>query len=998
MKSIPRQLFVALLATACLSPSLTAQESPESGGVAAEPTDAAPAPAETTAAANSAAVPVAEEPKSPGDKGALRFSFAGTSWPQVLEWFAEEADLALQLDQTPSGSFTFADPTRTYSVSEALDVINLALMKNGYTLVRRGRMLQVIDLELENADKLISEIAELVAPEDLDERGRSDVVSCVFPLGSMTPTDAREELAQMIGPWGRVIVLDSARQVKVTEAAGKLLAIRKLLESAAQADTNVVEIVLKHRSADELLELARPLLGLESGENANEEIRISVGLFGDRVYAAGLPGKTGLLKSIFDKADQPLAVPEDGSSDVALPVFRTHTVKSADTSTVFDVLQTLLSGTPDARLAIDPKTNAIIAWARPETHTLIDSTITEMEGNGTSFKVIDLKRLDPAQALLTINKFFGVTEDNAVDGPIVDGDPATGKLWVRGTGEQIKLIEQLLTELEGRDALGGLGDKVRLLPYTGSSAENALQQIETLWPVTGRQNRIRTFTPNRSNPESGGSIRSGMPERRVPRVPDTRVPDARTNPPSDTTEASIRSSRQYHLVSDQNPAPTDDETSASGNSTQATAPSPAGSASEGGESLSAAPQNEESSPSVRLNVDGADIVVQMTPAGLLIASEDVEALDAFQSLLESLATPSAAQSDLPTIIWLKYIKADVAAELVAKVLGGGESSISSAVDSVASGLGGGMLGLLGGFGGGGGGGEASSARSILTSTGSVNIVPDARLNALIVQANAVDMQMIELILEKVDIQESPEDVETVAKPALIPVIYQNASDVADVVKSVFADRIQGSNNNARGGGGGGGGQPSPEDFINALRGAGRGGRGGSGNSATSEPAKISIAVDTKSNSLVVIATPQDFEEVRALVQALDYSSQPSEEVVEIAPLRGDVNPEVIKLALESILGQQTRSTRDSASSSSSGSSSGGDNGSQSSASDIQRRIEAFRAMRDSGGSSGGFRGFGGGTPGGFRGFGGGAPGGGGPTGGFPGFGGGAPGGGGRGGR
>ena len=46
-----------------------------------------------------------------------------------------------------------------------------------------------------------------------------------MPLGSLTPEDAREELAQVVGPWGRVIVLDSARQVKVTETAEKLIAI-----------------------------------------------------------------------------------------------------------------------------------------------------------------------------------------------------------------------------------------------------------------------------------------------------------------------------------------------------------------------------------------------------------------------------------------------------------------------------------------------------------------------------------------------------------------------------------------------------------------------------------------------------------------------------------------------------------------------------------------------------------------------------------------------------
>ena len=199
------------------------------------------APAEVT--------PAVEPADSLGERGELRFNFSGTNWQAVLEWFADQADLALQVDEPPLGSFTFADPTRSYSVSEALDVINLSLMKRGYSLVRRGRMLQVIDLELENADKLISEIAELVRPEQLEERGKSDIVSCVLPLGSMTPDAAKEELALMIGPWGRVVVLDSARQVKVTETASKLIAIRDLLRSASMADTDVIEIVLKNRSA-----------------------------------------------------------------------------------------------------------------------------------------------------------------------------------------------------------------------------------------------------------------------------------------------------------------------------------------------------------------------------------------------------------------------------------------------------------------------------------------------------------------------------------------------------------------------------------------------------------------------------------------------------------------------------------------------------------------------------------------------------------------------------
>ncbi len=872
-----------------------------------------------------------------GNSRPLRFNFSSANWMDVLEWFSEQADLSLQLDQIPTGTFSFSDPTQSYNVSDALDVINMALIKRGYTLVRRGRMLQVIDLETDNANKLISEIAELVRSEDLEQRGKSDIVSCVMPLGSLTPDAARDELAQVVGPWGRVVVLDSARQVKVTETAEKLIAIRDLLASAAMADTKVVEIVLKHRGSDELLEIARPLLGLEPGETSNEEIRISVGLYGDRIYAAGLPGKIGLLETLIQKADQPLLTAESDGQEPAQPNLQTHPITSADSTAVFDVLQTLLAGTPEARISVEPKTKAIIAWARPETHKMIAETIAKMEGRSQEFKVIDLRRLDPTQALLTINKFFGVTEAGG-EGPTVDGDPATGKLWVRGTSEQIALVERLLAELEGSDANAQLGQKVRILPYSGGEAQQALMQVQQVWSITGRKNQIRTITP------AGGANRnaSGIPERRVPRAqPKQPEPIKRKSAPDENSaalpgEVSLLAPAEltdheprYHFVSEPGEPDRRSEQPQDGS---AEAPAAHGT----------------QDASTIISIDGADIIVQFTPAGMMVASEDLEALDAFEALMESFAQPSVGQSDLPTIIWLKYIKAELAAELISNVLGGGESSVASAVDSVSSGLGGGMLGLLG-LGGGGGGeeAEASSSRSVLTASGSVNIVPDARLNALIIQANAIDMRMIEMILEKVDREESPEDIQTVSKPQLIPVIYQSASDVAEVVKAVFGQRIEGAaaSNNARAS------APSPQEFLAALR--GRGGKGGEAK-PSSQPNKISVAVDARSNALVVVATPQDFEEVRELVETLDQEGMESEETIITHTMDGSLNPEVLRLALQRILGAEAGST---ASKEAVSNITSNANGSAQAAADVQRRLEFLRAVREqmdgAGGGGGG---------------------------------------------
>lgn len=893
-----------------------------------------------------------ELPREPG----LRFNFTGASWNDVLSWMADEADLSLQIDHYPEGSVSFIDRTRMYTVTESLDLVNRLLLDRGYALVRRGKMLHLIDLEVDNADELISELADLVAMDQLESRGKSDIVTSIFPLGSMTPDEAKVQLPQMVGPWGRVVVLDSARQARVTERAERLVAIREVIK---QSDQEVHEIKLAHRGAEELLQTARPLLGLEADENSNDDIRISVGLYGDRIYATGLRSKISILENLIQKADQPLEGSGDDSvAEVARPVFQTHFVRTADPSTVFEVLQTLLQDEPGTRIAIEPSTNSLIAFATPATHQKITDVIVKMEGSGEDFEVFQLRRIDPTQALLTINKYFGVTEEGG-KGPIVDGDPATGKLWVRGSKDEIEQIRRLLDQLDGTGSEGMLSGKVRLLPLSGRQAEDALRQLQLYWRMTGRENAIRVVSP------AGGSIESnGIRERKIQRAtPESSgAPAPRpSNPASDLDASNFDASRFYYL-------------------TQAPAAA----------SEPVADSNQTPSQPVR-TPSNAEILIELTPNGIRIASDDTEALDELEELLSQLVGPMGAQSDLPTIYWLKYIKADVASELVASIMGGADSS-SSLTDTITGGLGGGMLGGLMGLGGGGGGGE-STAKSVLTSTGSVSIVPDLRLNALFVQANELDLQVIEMVLEKIDREESPEDIELTSSPRLIPVLYQDAAEVAKVIKEVYSDRVAGADagRSAGGGGGGRGGQPSPEDFINALRGGGRGGRGGGADAAKSERSKIAVAVDAQSNSLVVTATTQDFEEIELLVYALDQGGKVNEDETVVIPLNGKLNGEQIVQALQAVVGVKVETKTASSTTGTTGASSGSTN-----STDAASAFRDAMRARFSGGGGGGGSPFGGGRPGGFGGgrpggFGGGAPGGGGGRGG-------APGGGGRGGR
>ncbi|WP_261343110.1 secretin N-terminal domain-containing protein [Rosistilla carotiformis] len=902
-----------------------------------------------------AAVAQATEETAPTQSGdvQLRFNFSGQPWGDVLQWLAEEADLQLQVDQPPSGTLSFIDPSRSYTPTEAVDLINRMLLDKGYALVRRGRLLIVIDLESELAPKLIRELAESVTADQLDKRSGSDIVRCILPLGGVSPATAGEELKQLIGPWGSVIILESSRQAIVVETVDKLKAIREALRQAngpGGVGGDVVAIALTHRTPDEVLAVARQLMNLDD-DNSAEGIQIATDLFGANLFAAGEPAKLTQFRAIVDLVDKPMAIDGETSAEPPAPAsLQRYPLSTVSSDTAFNVLSTMLAGLPEVRMSVEPNTGAIILWARPDEQKLVKETLELLEGKGTGFDVIQLNRLDPQSAVLTINKFFAGGGDGAGKGPTVDGDPVSSKLWVKGTPDQIETVRALIQQMEGSTENGLLDDRVRLLPFSGRSAENTLEQLEMIWQATGRKNKIRFSTPSRSE-------KAAVPERRIER------PDAEsTQSPASDDSADLDSPPLTFL----------DRNGASHRTqwTQVTRPA-----------------EEDESDNPPADRAGAEIVISLTPGGMIIASDDVQALDQFEELFRALAEQSAGASETPTVFWLKYAKADEASTLLNSILTGSASSgggggLTDMAGDMLGELGGGMLGGLLGLGGGGGGGESGP---IFTTSGTVSIVADSRLNALIVQANGTDLQLVEDLLSVIDREQSPEAVQTTGKTYLIPVQYQDVNDIVNVCKSVFSDQMEQPSQ-----GGAGGRQPSPQDIVNALRsaGGGRGGRGGGGQGGGQEPAamKMSLAVDAKNNIVILKGTPQHYQQVSELISNLDIRGPNSEEQVQVVSIGGGVNPKIVQEALTKVLGAKATTgstTTGTTTSSTTTASSSTASSSSDEAATAARRAAIFDQLRSrgvfggGGGGGGGRGGVGGGGRGGDRTGGGGTGGGGG---------------------
>jgi len=886
-------------------PAIDAPKAPDAA-VAKEP-----AKAPDTATAKETAVEMV-----PPASHKLRFQFRFQPWKDVLDWFARQADLSLVMDAPPQGTFNYSD-NREYTPAEAIDLLNGVLLTKGYTLIRRNRLLMLINLE----DGIPPNLVSTVPLEAIDGKGEFEVVRVLFNLEKLKPEEAEVEIRKLLGPQGAVVSFGKSRQVLVTETAGRLRAIRALLariegpEGAASAGFRVFE--LRFVRSDEVLPILRQLFDIPEDKNsaADGSVRIAVEAGSGRLLVSGQPEKVARVVEILKGLDVPAPGTEGAGRMGGMPQLEVYSVAGADPQSVLSVLQTLLAGQPDIRLLVDPKTNNLVAMARPAQHATIRATLAQLQRDAQRVEVIRLARLDPETAATSINKLFSSGDAGKGTAPQVDANPASRQLMIRGNEAQISQIRGLLEKMGEVFPAGGdatQGGRVRTLPYSSSTARSALERIQEIWP-TVRPNKIRIVSPSAVNPPAqpgSGRQRDDLPPELLNRLRELK----RSGEPPE------KGALPGETPGEPKPEPP-----------ELPKPSPAGEHSAelpyGARVVFVAEQPAAKTPAEPNSP--APIVVVPGPHGLIIASDDTEALDEFERLLDMLAGDSAGGRAI-TVFYIKYAKAAAVTESLAQILGGGATSAAGGATSSGSrgdsgggapsgDSGGGPFGDGGPFGGFGGrfgdgrrsrsSGDGSSASNSAAAavaipkagqgglaTGSIKITSDQRLNALLVQANQADLDTIEQLLKILDQKESPEDIFVAPKPRMIAVQHTNAQEIADIVKQVYADRmVQGAAASS---------QPTLPFFM-----MGRGERGESSErrqSRTSDDAaRIAIGVDTRTNSLIVAAPEALFQEVRQLVDQLDVAAGGQNQTVRVVTLRR-TSPTAVERALAAIAGDSVQ--------------------------------------------------------------------------------------------
>ncbi|HEY5910067.1 MAG TPA: secretin N-terminal domain-containing protein [Verrucomicrobiae bacterium] len=242
------------------------------------------------------AVPEARTGASPGATGngadcGLRLNFRGAPLETVLNYLSEAAGFAIVLEAQPRGSID-AWSDQPLSKDEALDLVNSALLKNGYAAIRRGRILTIVNRDdartralpvklgadpesIPQTDELVTQIVPVKFTE------AAQLINVLQPLASIRTTMTANESANTI------VITDTQANIH------RLAEVIQAVDSGAEDFTIVKVFHLRNANSTEMADVLAQLFP----EETNSQSTSSPVPFGG--VPGAFPGGPGGLGGAF---------------------------------------------------------------------------------------------------------------------------------------------------------------------------------------------------------------------------------------------------------------------------------------------------------------------------------------------------------------------------------------------------------------------------------------------------------------------------------------------------------------------------------------------------------------------------------------------------------------------------------------------------------------------------------------------------------------------------
>jgi type II secretory pathway component GspD/PulD (secretin) len=475
----------------------------------------------------------------PNELGLVKFNFQGQPWLEVLEWLAKISHLSLDWQELPGDHLNLATQ-RGYTVAEARDLINRHLLDRGYTLLRNGEVLTVVNIK-----KLDPSLVPRVRPADLAKRDSHEFVKVSFALDWLLAEHAVEELKPMLSPNGKLTALKSTNRLEAMDAVTNLQEIYEVLVEEQSRDGKeqlVQEFPLKHTRAADVDRMLRALMGMQKNQDADgggggspapdqfmaiqQQLQQMQQQQQQQQQQPGQPGAAGgpkkeihivvnskrnslLVQAPADKmaviaqAVQHLDVGSEqaGSLMHAINSTKVYRLSEIDPASLAKMMEEMGNLDPKTRIKVDAKHHSIIVTGALADHMVISELIKKLDGTDRRFEVVRLRRLQADYVAGTIEFMMGVGKKDEGDNmnPFmayrfgmdfggggadkkggskfkVSADTENNRLLLWTNEIEMKEVQNLLIKLGETPSKEGSPDRVRVIEAGDSRAAKRLAE------------------------------------------------------------------------------------------------------------------------------------------------------------------------------------------------------------------------------------------------------------------------------------------------------------------------------------------------------------------------------------------------------------------------------------------------------------------------------------------------------------------------------------------
>jgi type II secretory pathway component GspD/PulD (secretin) len=540
----------------------------------------------------------------PDAEGKVQFNFQGQPWLDVLEWLAKISNLSLDWQEVPI-DFLNLRTQRSYTVDEARDLINRHLLDRGFTLLKHGEVLSVVNIK-----KLDPSLVPRVSPDALDERQPHEFVKVSFPLESLTAEAATEELKPMLSPNHKISALKATNRIEVLDAVANLREVREVLahEQTQKGRKRLVQqFPLQYVRASEVLEQLQELLGIEKKKPAapmtpqqmQQQMMMEQQIAQQQAQRGGQPGgqqkQAPAVHMVVNPKENAVVVtaPADQMAIIAEAVkiidvpssrsqsllknmnrMQIYRLASIDPEAIVKMLQEIGDLDPTTNLQVDKKNRAIIAEASLADHMTIRMLVKKLDGTDRQFEVIKLRRLEADYVAGSIEFMMGGgdkkknqnnnrgyyyydpwgygggrnTEEDESRKFRVDADVEHNRLLLWANPVELEEVNHLLVKLGEIPPEGGNLSQLRVLDSIApEEVEQLLERLKRTWPGVG-PNPLQIAPPPATDPEDAPA--AAVPPKKKPARARTRSEETTTGarPPREARETALVDAKLLRLV------------------------------------------------------------------------------------------------------------------------------------------------------------------------------------------------------------------------------------------------------------------------------------------------------------------------------------------------------------------------------------------------------------------------------------------------------------------